>query len=163
MSLYGKNRDINLFKSINRELIHDYIEQSIGYYKPKLDQLTVNTYGESTNKFWLGPVLINCLIDRGEQNWKSDDFGQDVNRAFRFRFLKDDLINASILSEVGDILLWEDNYYEISGVIENQLIVGKSDEYNYADSTKEFGTSLSVIVTAHWTREEKLGIKQDRL
>ncbi len=162
MSLFGKNRDINFLKSINKELLHDIIEQQIGYYKPKLDQIETNIYGETPNKFWIGPVLIKCLIDRGAQDWKVDEV-PDVNRSFKFRFLKDDLTCADILTEVGDVIVWEDDYYEIDAVVQNQLIVGKSNEYNYSDSVVNFGSSLSIIVSAHYSRPEKLGITRDRL
>lgn len=163
MSLYGSSRDIKLMKSFNKELIHDVIEQKIGYYKPKLDQLKVNFYGESTQKFWIGPVLIPCLIERNDQSTNTSDFGPDITRLQRFRFLKDDLENAGILTETGDVVLWENDYYEVDGVVQNQLIVGKSNEYNYSDSVNNFGSSLSIIVQAHYARKEKLGIDLDRL
>lgn len=163
MSLYGKIKDINLFKSMNRELLENIIEQQVGYYKPKIEDINTNVYGEATNKTWIGPVLIKCLIERGEQAWKSDEFGADVNRIFRFRFLKDHLIAANVLTETGDVILWENDYYMVDGVIQNQLVVGKSNEYNYSDSVVNYGTSLSIILQAHYTRKEALGIDLDRL
>ena len=163
MPLYGKIRDINLFKSMNNELIHKIIEQQIGYYKPKLNESSTNIFGESLSKTWIGPALIQCLIDRGDFTWETDDFGPDTKRTFSFRFLKDDLIAANVIPEVGDALLWEESYFEVNGINENQLIVGKSNEANYSTDVDSFCSSLSIILTAHYTRPEKLGIKLDRL
>lgn len=163
MSLYGSRRDVLLMKSINRELIHDVIEQQIGYYKPKIDQTNTNIYGESLNKFWLGPVLIPCLILRGDYNWSTDQFGPDTKRAFEFRFLKDDLKCANVISEVGDVILFNEDYFEVNGVNENRLIVGKDNDYAYTNSVRDFGASLSIILTAHYSRAEKLGINLTRL
>lgn len=163
MALYGKRRDVLLMKSFNHELIHNIIEQQIGYYKPKIEQINTNIYGESLNKFWVGPVLIKCLIERGDYTWKTDQFGPDTNRIFEFRFLKDDLKYANIVPEVGDAILWNEDYFEIDGVNENRLIVGKDTNYAYSSNVKDFGASLSIILSAHYSRAEKLGIKQDRL
>jgi len=73
MSLYGKRRDVNLFKSVSRELLHNIIEQQIGYYKPKIDEISTNLYGEALNKTYTGPVLIKCFIERGDQDWKVEE------------------------------------------------------------------------------------------
>ena len=37
MALYGANRDISLFRHLNRELLNNIIEQKVGYYKIILD------------------------------------------------------------------------------------------------------------------------------
>lgn len=179
MSLYGTYRDISLIRHINRELINNIIQQQVGYYKLSLDKTTSNLYGEANGtKVFNDPVLINCLIERGDQNTSTDDFGPDVNRNMKFRFLRDDLaglslsteqindlvgFNHNVLPENGDIILWNENYYEVDGIIENQLFMGKDPSYSYSNENNDFGTSLSIIVSAHYTRPEKTGIKQERL
>lgn len=164
MALFGNIRDTNLVKSINRELVHKIIEQQVGYYKPKIDEIKTNLYGEAMNKTWLGPVLINCMIERGQYDWKIGDIQiPDTDRRFQFRFIKDDFTCAEILPEVGDVVLWDEEYYEIDGVDQNRLFLGKDPNYAYTDSVSTFGSSLHVILDAHYTREEKLGIRKDRL
>lgn len=165
MALFGSKRDANLIKSFNREVVHNIIEQQVGYYKPKIDEIVTNLYGEALNKTWIGPVLIKCLIDRGKYEWKtsSDIELPDNNRTFQFRFIKEDLQCASVFPEVGDAILWDEEYYEIDGVDQNRLFLGKDPDYSYSDSVSNFGGSLHVILDAHYTREEKLGIRRDRL
>ena len=178
MALYGANRDISLFRHLNRELLNNIIEQKVGYYKLNLDKTPINMYGESSKKTYNDPVLINCLIERGDTDPKTDDFGMDVTRNMKFRFLRDDLAGIdlstdqpadgtgftyNIVPEVGDVLMWNNDYYEANNVNENQLIVGKDPLYSYSGNTDNFGSSWSIILECFYIRPEKLGIAQQRL
>ena len=163
MALYGKNRDVLLFQGLNTELLHKIIEQQVGYYKPVLDDTPANLYGEAQNKTWLGPVLIKCLLDRGEQEVVNDEFGVDRNRPLSVRFFRKDLVDANVVPEIGDAILWNEDYYEVDNLVENQLIVGKDPSYPYSDTVDDFGSSHSIILTCHYTRPERLGIKDARL
>ena len=162
MALFGGSRDISLFRHINKELINNIIQQSVGYYKIDLDKTTSNLYGESLTKSYNNPVLVNCLIERTAQEWTETEFGTDVTRTITVRFLRDILVDIQLVPEVGDVMLWQENYYELSGIVENQFVVGKDPSYAY-DDTNDFGSSISIIVTAQYVRPEKLGLKQERL
>jgi hypothetical protein len=163
MALYGKNRDILMFQGLNTELLHKIIEQQVGYYKPKLDSTPANIYGEAQNKTWIGPVLIKCLLDRGAQTVTDDDFGVDRNRTLSVRFFRKDLVDVNVVPEIGDAILWNEDYYEVDNLVENQLILGKDPSYPYSDTVDDFGSSLSIILECHYTRPERLGIKEERM
>jgi len=179
MSLFGTARDASLIRHINRELINNIIEQQVGYYKIDLTKTTSNMYGEANGtKIFHDPVLISCLIERTPPTWETDSFGPDIKQDLVVRFLRDDLagINLStelsdggkgftygIVPEVGDVMLWNNDYYEVDGTIENQLFAGKDPSYSYSTDNDNFGSSISIIVNAHYTRSDKLGITQDRL
>lgn len=163
MALYGGSRDVSLFRHINKELINNIIEQQVGYYKINLDKTESNLYGESLSKTYNDPVLVNCLIERTPPTWRETDFGADVTQDITVRFLRDILVDIQLYPEVGDIVMWQDDYYEINGTIENQLVVGKDPSYSYSDDNTDFGSSISIIVTASFIRPEKLGITKERL
>jgi hypothetical protein len=163
MALFGGSRDISLFRHINKELVNNIIQQSVGYYTVNLEKTSANIYGESTHKTYNNPILVNCLIERTPQVWGETDFGSDVTQDITVRFLRDILVDINLVPQVGDVVLWHEDYYEISGVVENQLVVGKDPSYSYSSDTNDFGSSLSIIVTAQYIRPEKLGIKQERL
>jgi hypothetical protein len=179
MSLFGTARDASLVRHIGRELVNNIIEQQVGYYKLDLSQTTTNMYGEANgSKIYYNPVLINCIIERTPPTWTTDSFGPDVKQDLTVRFLRDDLAGIDlsielsgggqgfaygIVPEVGDVMVWQNNYYEVDGTIENQLFVGKDPGYSYSTDNDDFGSSISIIVNAHYTRVEKLGIEKDRL
>tara|TARA_R110000803_G_scaffold40116_1_gene86439 strand:- start:805 stop:1284 length:480 start_codon:yes stop_codon:yes gene_type:complete len=158
--LFGSNRDFNLLTKVNRELLSDVIEQEILYYKFSLDETNANLYGEALDKVFQIPVKFNCLITRGDQVVTMDDMGPDLNREASFAFLREDLELSSVLPEVGDILNWQENYYEVDTVRENQLFVGRDNSYNLTDYSNQFGKSISILVDCHLTRSDKVGITQ---
>jgi hypothetical protein len=162
MALFGGSRDISLFRHINKELINNIIQQSVGYYTINLEKTTSNVYGESSNKTYNNPILVNCLIERNAQAWTETEFGTDITREITVRFLRDILVDINLVPQVGDVVLWQENYYELSGIVENQFVVGKDPVYAYDDTT-DFGSSISIIVTAQYIRPEKLGLSKERL
>jgi len=163
MALFGRERDIDTFNTFNRELLEDIISQQIGYYKIKLDDTKVNLYGEGTNKFYVGPVLLNCLIERGDTVSSRIDYTIEVNRSVTFRFFKNHLIDANVYPEIGDIVMWNEDYYEVDNSNENQFIVGKNNDYSYSEGLQFYGNSLSIILITHHVSPDKLGINLNRL
>ena len=158
MALFGKSRDISLFHNLNNELLKDIIQTEVAYYKFALEQTTSNVYGESMGKNYYEPLKIACLIDRSDQSWSSNEFGSDVNQSVGFQFLKNELRNINLIPEVGDILLFRNNFYEIDGKIENQLILGRDPDYAISTETVDFGDSFSILVSTHISRIEKLNL-----
>lgn len=163
MALFGTRRDIGTFRGISRELLENVISQNCGYYKISLTDTKVNVYGEGQTKYFIGPVLINCLIERGDFAFSKEDFGIDVDREVTFRFLKYHLVQANVVPEVGDVIMYNENFYQVDGINENQLIVGKDNNYAYEGGLDNFGDSYSILVYTHLTSPDALGIKQNRL
>ena len=60
------------------------------------------------------------------------------------------------------MFLWNEDYYEIDNLVENQLVLGKDPSYPHSDTVDDFGSSLSIILECHYTRPERLGIKEQR-
>ena len=158
MALFGGSRDINLFHTINSELLKDIIQTEVAYYKFALEQTTANVYGESMGKNYYEPMKLSCLINRQDQSWASDAFGSDVSQIVDFNFYKKQLIDLNLLVEVGDIILYRNNFYEIDSRVENQLFMGRDNDYAISKETMEHGGSFSVLVSAHLSRVEKLNL-----
>ena len=158
MALFGGSRDISLFKSVSKELINDIIQTEVAYYKFALEQTNVNVYGEAPGKNYYEPLKIASLINRQDQAWSSDDFGPDVNQIIDFRFLKQELVDINLIPEVGDLILFRNNFYEVDSKIENQLFMGRDPDYALSTETVDFGGSYSMIVNTHISRVEKLNL-----
>jgi hypothetical protein len=163
MALFGSSRDIGTFKGISKELLENIISQQCGYYKIVLGETVKNMYGESLDKHYVGPVLLNCLIERGDFAFNQSDFGPDTTRPVTFRFLKDHMTEANVHPEVGDVIMYNEVYYLADNVNENQLIVGKDPDYTYSAGLETFGSSYSIVIVCHYASPDALGITQQRI
>jgi len=186
MALFGSSRDISLFRHVNRELLADIITQQCSFYKYKLEETKVNIYGEAAEeKFYMGPVLLNCLIERTDQDYPETDLGTDFTWGATFKFLRDDLLNkmedfnadfsptnyqygANLVPQVGDVIMYNDGYYEIDVTNANQYFMGKNPDYPndvnpINPGLEDFGSSISIICETHYVPADKLGITQERL
>ena len=109
--LFGSNRDFDLLVNINRELLKDIVEQEVLYHKLSLEDTDVNLYGEALQKSFWNAVKLNCLITRGDQVIDIQDFGPDLGREASFAFIRQDLVDVSVVPEVGDIVEWQNDFY----------------------------------------------------
>ena len=158
--LFGSSRDFNLMTKLSRELIKDVVEQEVLYHKISLEDTDVNLYGEAMQKSYFNAVKLNCLITRGDQVIDIQEFGPDLGREASFAFIRQDLVDASVVAEVGDVLQWHNDFYEVDTVRENQLFVGRDSGYNLASYANNFGSSISIIVDCHLTRADRVGISE---
>jgi len=169
MALFGTQRDVSLIRSINRELMGDIITQQCAVYKLNIEETRVNIYGESSGaKNNEEPVVLNVLLERGDQTYNSSDMGVDYTRDVEFRFFRDDLVDANVVMEPGDIIMYYESYFEVDNVIDNQLFVGKDPRYPYNTNPinpglEDFGSNLSIICKAHYTSADRVQITRERL
>lgn len=148
---------------VAQEFVGNVVTQQVGYYKVVLPDTQPNVYGEALVKSYIGPVLINTLIVRGDFTMTTDTFGPDSRREVQFRFLKVDLEIANVVPETGDIVMYNELYYEVDNTNENQYFLGKDPAYAYSEGLDRFGASFSIILFAHLTSPERLGITIQRL
>lgn len=160
--LFGSNRDFDLLVNINRELLKDIIEQEVLYHKLSLEDLDVNLYGEALEKTYWNAIKMYCLITRGDQVYDVQEFGIDLGREASFAFIRQDLVDSQVVPEVGDIVQWHNDFYEVDTVRENTLFLGRDNSYNLSGHTAGFGSSLSIIVDCHLTRADRVGLTEVR-
>jgi len=187
MALFGGSRDISLFRGLSRELVGDIISQQAAIYKPQLAETKVNIYGEAANeKYYHPPVLLYCLIEIPNQEYKENGLGPDFSWSPTFKFLRDDLLastsgsceenndnpnGANILPQVGDIIMYQEAYFQIDNVNVAQFFVGKDPEYPFTDATgnnplendlNQFGYNVAVICETHYVPADKVQIQVER-
>ena len=143
-------KEINLIDSMNEELIDEIVGQSVDIYKVNIDNTDENIYGESSTKYYDKGFRVNCLIMFNEPDVNLDEFGTDVNTSIEMFFQRNNLASGSLnfFPEVGDIIDWNEFYWEVNGVTEPQLIVGHP---NYRHNIK---------ATAHRSRLSSLQIEE---
>ena len=168
MAIFGSSRDVSMFRHVNRELLWDVVSQQCVYYKYNLVETKVNMYGESADgHYFQEPVILFCLIDRNDQEYINDGIGVDFVWGATFAFLVDDLTDANVFPQVGDIIEYQNGYFEVDGVISNQLFVGKDPEYPNYDGNginptnpglENFGYNTSVVVKTHYAPQDRINI-----
>tara|TARA_R110000744_G_scaffold46139_2_gene102187 strand:- start:6031 stop:6636 length:606 start_codon:yes stop_codon:yes gene_type:complete len=186
MALFGGDRDVALIRTVNRELLNNIVDTTIDIFKISLYDTKANLYGEALNKIYKPGVRVASLITHEDQSWSSDEFGPDMTQTAQFAFLKYELQEiADVVLEVGDVIAWDEKYWEIDGVAENQYFMGKNNATTTAKEDRTigdmaigdpaygtplqiggyqevFGASLSIIVNTHQSRRSKLKIEEIR-
>ena len=168
-AMFARQRDVSLVRHLNREVMGNIITQQAAFYQFKLEETKVNLYGEAAaEKFYNGPFLFNCLINRGAQEYPENTEGIQFEQSIDFYFLRDDLVDANVVPDVGDIILYQEGYYGVQGTIANQYWSGKNPDYPNNDSDgvdnplnpnlQLFGTNLSVLVSTYYILADKPGI-----
>jgi hypothetical protein len=169
MALFGGARDISMFRKINRELLGDIITQQVAIYKYVLDQTKVNMYGESAGgKFFDGPILLNALITVNDNTSPTSEFGVDFDWSIKVAFLRDDLVDTNVHPEVGDVILYQESYFEIDNTNTKQYFAGKDPDYPYATNPlnpnlQDFGYNVSVVCETHYIPADRINIIKQRL
>jgi hypothetical protein len=182
MALFGAARDISLLRTVNRELMGNIVSQQAAFYKFKLEETTTNIYGEAAGtKYYMGPVLLNCLIERADQTNPDTDYGVDIEWPIEFRFLRDDLLGkakdfnidtalygADLVPQPGDIILYNGAYFEVNDTNANKYFVGKNPDYPnnpnpFENDLSNFGWNQQIICKTHYIPSDKVGITLERL
>jgi len=128
--LFIGQKERDLIKQVNDELIERVIGQQIVYYPIDLETTNFHPlYGEAINKSFLRPVRVYVLVEwSGIQTKYSKNIGLDkqVNITVHFhkRRLTDD---QSLYVREGDFILYGNIYYEIVELNEPKQIFGQND------------------------------------
>lgn len=196
MALYGGARDISMFRKVNRELMGNIISQEVIYYKYNVTTTKVNMYGESVEgRNFADPVMLFALIELGSPESPTSDLGVDFTWPITFRFLKDDLLSptldfnasmsfgsnlnplpgtygANIHPAVGDVIQYQNGYWEVDNTYDTQYFTGKNPDFPYTDANgnnplnpglDQFGYSVEVRCDCHYVPSDRLNIIKSRM
>jgi hypothetical protein len=174
MALFGSARDASLIRSLNRELIYDFIDTEIAFYKLSLDDTKANMYDEADNKVYYAPMRFNALVQKDEKSVVGDEYGMEYTRTGIFGFHRPELKDNNVVIEEGDIIEWDNEFWEIDSVGSSQywrginpqtdlgLVPGGNNITGEDDTRDEFGQSIAITCQAHVTRRNRLNIQEVR-
>jgi hypothetical protein len=119
-------KEINLIDSMNEELIDEILGQSVDIYKVSVENTDANMYGESTAKYYNVGFRVNCMLLHNQPDTLQDEFGAETNVSIEMYFQRNNLASGSLefFPEVGDIVDWNDQFWEMNSVTEPKLIGG---------------------------------------
>jgi len=160
MPLFHGQRDAGLVHKFNMELIADIIDTEVAVYKLSIQDTKTNIYNESDKKIYHSPVKVSALINRQPQAYEGTEFGQDYNQAGDFAFIRELLKEQDLFVEVGDVIEYNGEWWEIDSIQETQFFGGKNPDYSFA--TERWGHNVSIIANSHLTRRSRIHIEEFR-
>ena len=154
---YGA-KDLATIEKFNRELLGEpniddcgIIDQFVILYRVSVYETETNMYGEaSEGKVYKQGVKLPCIVDAGDFDFNYDDFGPDNRQSVSFAFQRAYLVEVDLKPEIGDIMQWNDGYFEVDKFNENQLIGGN------------FDNSHSIVVSANLVRRPTVNLEEYR-
>ena len=148
MAKFVSSKDFTFFQHVNKEISAEIVDTLVILYKLNLDYVNTNIYGESTEKISYTGVEVSAFVDYKPNTAVSDaDFGIDQTQESEFRFVRSILEERHIYPEIGDIIGYNDAFYEINNIREVQLIAGRP------------GYNESIICETHLTRRSNIQIE----
>jgi hypothetical protein len=108
-------------------------------------------YGEaSEGKVYKQGIKLPCIVNAEDFDFQYTDFGPDNKQNVSFAFQRAYLVEVDLKPDIGDILQWNEGYFEVNTYNENQLIGGN------------FDNSHSIVVSAHLTRMPTTNLEEYR-
>jgi hypothetical protein len=137
-------RDIEFFRNVARELVDTVIENTCVLFKINLNETKVNIYGESMNKTWHPGIELYTLIDKEPESIRYEGFGPETDQNITFKFDRLLCEERNAYPEIGDIIFFNEGYFEIDNTNEIQLIGGlPNDGRNWSITCSTFMVSKS--------------------
>ena len=154
---YGA-KDLATIEKFNRELLGEpnisddgIIDQFVILYRTSVYETDTNMYGEaSEGKVYKQGIKLPCIVDAEDFDFQYTDFGPDNKQNVSFAFQRAYLVEVDLKPDIGDILQWNEGYFEVNTYNENQLIGGN------------FDNSHSIVVSAHLTRMPTTNLEEYR-
>jgi len=125
------------------------IQTAIVLYKVNLNQTRVNLYGESVNKTWHKGVQMYVLIAKEPGTTTYEGFGPDSKQSITFKFDRFSCEEKNLYPEIGDVLYFDNNYYEINYTYEVQFTGGQPIN------------NFSIVVNTMLTNRAMLNIEKE--
>ena len=127
--LFLGEKERDLVKQVNDELIERVIGQQVLYYPISLDHTDFHPlYGEAIEKTFLPPVRIYALVEWEGQETSNTSAGIDKRSSITVHFHKRRLTeDQDLFVREGDFVLYGSFYYEIVTLNETKEIFGQVD------------------------------------
>ena len=117
-------KEVDLFDALNEELIDGVLGQYVDIYKISVENTEENLYGESTKKYFKTGFRVNCLISFEEPTINFDEFGSDKQVNIEIFFHRTTLLEDNFYPEIGDIVDWNETFFEINSISAPKMIAG---------------------------------------
>ena len=127
--LFTGEKERDLVKQVNDELIERVIGQQITYYPISVEHTNFHPlYGEAIKKTFLPPVRVYALVEWEGSDTTTSNLGIDRKGAITIHFHKRRLVeDQDLYVREGDFVAYGSNYYEIVMLGEPREIFGQTE------------------------------------
>ena len=127
--LFLGEKERDLVKQVNDELIERVVGQSVAYYPIDIEHTNFHPlYNEAVVKSFLSPVRVYALVEFMGQETKTDKFGIDKAIKIKVHFHKRRLTeDQDLFVREGDFVAYGENHYEIVKLEETKELFGQAD------------------------------------
>ena len=181
MPKFFNTNDLDFIKTIAEEVVDSVVEQWITLFKLSVGESKTNLYGESLGKVYHAPSNLMRIVEREPQSVTYEGFGAEKNQTVEFRFMRHTLrtldlpqirnVDGTLIPadsvqntahgypEIGDIISFDNTYFEIDHIKETQLVGGSPQLYNTGSTSFE-DARMQLIATAMMVNESQVQIKE---
>jgi len=149
--LFLGEKERNLVKQVNDELIERVIGQAITYLPLSLEFTNFHPlYGEAIDKCFLGPVRVYALVEYAGIETKTESYGLDKSNTITVKFHEKRLNgDQNLFVREGDYVQYGDSFYEIVSLKEDRPLFGQVDHM------------FQIVATCIQTRKGIIDLKVD--
>lgn len=126
--LFTGEKERNLVKQVNDELIERVIGQQVAYFAVDIDRSSFHPlYGEAIQKTFLPPIRVYALVKwEGQTQSFTQNVGIDKATSIEIHFHRKRLTeDQDLFVREGDFVLYGDRYYEIVKLDEPKQLFGQ--------------------------------------
>ena len=127
--LFLGERERNLVKQVNDELLERIVGQQITYLPISMDYTNFHPlYGEAVEKSFLPPVRVYVLVEFDGIKTTTENYGLDKEKSITVRFHNRRLHeDQDLMLREGDYVQYGDSFYEIVSLTEDRQLFGQVD------------------------------------
>jgi hypothetical protein len=127
--LFTGEKERNLVKQVNDELIERVIGQQVIYYPISIEHTDFHPlYGEAIKKTFLPPVRVYALIEWEGSETTTANFGIDRRSSITIHFHKKRLVDdQDLFVREGDFVAYGSQFYEIVTLGQPTEMFGQTD------------------------------------
>jgi hypothetical protein len=127
--LFTGEKEKDLVKQVNDELVEKVIGQQILYYPISIENTDFHPiYGEAIQKNFLNPIRVHALVEWKGYETETTNLGVDRRSKITVNFHKRRLTeDQNLFVREGDFVLYGDSFYEIVTLNEPKQLFGQID------------------------------------
>jgi hypothetical protein len=128
--LFFNQKERDLVKQVNDELVERVIGQTVVYYPLSLEHTNYHPlYGEAIEKTFLPPVRVYALVKFEGLKTEAKNYGLDKTFKITVNFHKRRLTeDQDLYVREGDFVQYNDDFFEIVSLVEPRLLFGQADK-----------------------------------